>query len=317
MKSVKSAKIRVSPAERIKMTVREYIKYRSFVLMFLPVMIYFIVFKYIPMFGNVLAFKNFKFKLGIFGSEWVGFEHFIDLFSSPSFLEVFRNTLIISFSKLLVNFPCPIIFAILLNEIKGKWFKKSIQTISYLPHFVSWVILAGIFKQFLSPSTGPVNIALSSMGLDPIYFLGEPSVFRFTLVFTSLWKGLGWGAIVYLAALSSIDPGLYEAAEIDGANRFHKIIYITVPSLAPVMTVMFILAVGKIMNDDFDQIYNLLSPAVYSTGDVIGTFSYRRGIVDMSYEFSTAVGLFQNIISFALVIITNAFANKVGENGIW
>lgn len=317
MKSVKSAKIRVSPAERIKMTVREYIKYRSFVLMFLPVMIYFIVFKYIPMLGNVLAFKNFKFKLGIFGSEWVGFEHFIDLFSSPSFLEVFRNTLIISFSKLLVNFPCPIIFAILLNEIKGKWFKKSIQTISYLPHFVSWVILAGIFKQFLSPSTGPVNIALSSMGLDPIYFLGEPSVFRFTLVFTSLWKGLGWGAIVYLAALSSIDPGLYEAAEIDGANRFHKIIYITVPSLAPVMTVMFILAVGKIMNDDFDQIYNLLSPAVYSTGDVIGTFSYRRGIVDMSYEFSTAVGLFQNIISFALVIITNAFANKVGENGIW
>ena len=317
MKSVKAAKVRVSPAERIKITVREYIKYRSFVLMFLPVMIYFIVFKYIPMFGNVLAFKNFKFKLGIFGSEWVGFEHFIDLFSSPSFLEVFRNTLIISFSKLLVNFPCPIIFAILLNEIKGKWFKKSIQTISYLPHFVSWVILAGIFKQFLSPSTGPVNIALDAIGMDPIYFLGEPSVFRFTLVFTSLWKGLGWGAIVYLAALSSIDPGLYEAAEIDGANRLHKIVYITIPSLAPVMTVMFILAVGKIMNDDFDQIYNLLTPAVYSTGDVIGTFSYRRGIVDMSYEFSTAVGLFQNVISFALVIITNTFANKIGENGIW
>lgn len=317
MKKQNTMSVHRIPAEKIRATAKSYIKYRSFVLMFLPVLIYLIVFKYIPMFGNVLAFKDFKFKLGIFGSEWVGFEHFIDLFSSPSFLEVFRNTLIISFSKLLVNFPCPIIFAILLNEIRGKMFKKCIQTVSYLPHFVSWVILAGIFKQFLSPSTGPINILLSAMHLDTIYFLGEPSVFRFTLVITSLWKSLGWGAIVYLAALTSIDPGLYEAAEIDGANRLHKILYITVPSLAPVMTIMFILSVGKIMNDDFDQIYNLLTPAVYSTGDVIGTFSYRRGIVDMSYEFSTAVGLFQNVISFVLVVITNTFANKVGENGIW
>lgn len=295
----------------------KYVKYKSFFFMFLPTLIFFIIFKYIPVFGNVIAFKNFSIKEGIWGGEWVGLAHFYELFTAPSFYEVFRNTLTISFSKLLVNFPTPIVFAILLNEIGNKYFKKTVQTLSYLPHFISWVVLASIFKQFLSPSTGPINILIKQFGGTPIYFLGDPKIFPYVLVFTSLWQSLGWSSIVYLAAISGIDPGLYEAATMDGANRFHKMVHITVPSIAPVMVIMFILAVGKITTDDFDQIYNFLSPAVYSTGDVIGTYVYRKGIVDMSYEFSTAVGLFQNVIAFALVVVTNLFAKRVGDYGIW
>ena len=295
----------------------KYIKYRSFVFMFLPVAIFFIVFKYIPVLGNVIAFQNFSIKKGLWGGEWVGLKHFYDLFTTPSFYEVFKNTLVISFSKLLVNFPVPILFAILLNEVGNKHFKKTVQTLSYLPHFISWVVLASIFKQFLAPSTGPINIIIKSLGGTPIYFLGDPKIFPFVLVGTSLWQSLGWSSIVYLAAIAGIDPGLYEAATMDGANRLHKMVHITLPSIAPVMTIMFILAVGKITTDDFDQIYNFLTPAVYSTGDVIGTFVYRKGIIDMSYEFSTAVGLFQNAIAFALVIITNLFAKRVGDYGIW
>jgi putative aldouronate transport system permease protein len=234
-----------------------------------------------------------------------------------SFREVFRNTLIISSLKLVFGFPAPIIFALLLNEMRALRFKKAVQTISYLPHFVSWVILGGLFMQFLSPSSGPINIVLKSLDMRPIYFLADKNWFRPVLVITSIWKGVGWGSIIYLASLAGIDPGLYEAAEIDGAGRFRKAISITLPSLVPVITIMFIFSIGGIVKDDFDQIFNLYNHAVYSVGDVLGTYTYRVGLVDMRYSFSTAVGLFTNVISFALIILTNTITKRVNEYGLW
>jgi putative aldouronate transport system permease protein len=294
-----------------------YWKYRYLVLLFLPAMIYYIIFHYAPLYGIQIAFKNFISIRGIVNSPWVGLNNFKLLFSMGSFKEVFRNTIIISFLKLLFGFPAPIIFAILLNEIRALKFKKVVQTISYLPHFVSWVILGGLFLQFLSPSTGPINILLKSLGMQPIYFLADKFWFRPVLVMTSIWKGVGWGSIIYLASLSGIDPQLYEAAEIDGAGRFRKAISITLPSLVPVITIMLIFSVGGIVKDDFDQIFNLYNAAVYSVADVLSTYTYRIGLIEMRFSFSTAVGLFTNVISFVLIIITNAITKYVNEYGLW
>jgi putative aldouronate transport system permease protein len=282
-----------------------------------PAIIYYGIFAYGPLYGIQIAFKNFIFRQGIMKSPWVGFANFKMLFGMRSFQEVFRNTVIISFAKLIFGFPAPIIFAILLNEMRTRRFKKAVQTVSYLPHFVSWVILAGIFSQLLSPTSGPINEFLKFLGLKPIYFLADKFWFRPVLVLTSIWKGVGWGSIVYLASLSGIDPELYEAAEIDGAGRFRKAVSITVPCLVPVITIMFIFAIGGIVRDDFDQIFNLYNPAVYSVGDVLSTYTYRIGLVDMRYSFSTAVGLFTNLISFILIIITNMITKRINEYGLW
>jgi putative aldouronate transport system permease protein len=294
-----------------------YWKHRYLVILFLPGLIYYGVFCYTPMYGVQIAFKNFIFRLGIMDSPWVGLENFRLLFSMGSFREVFRNTIIISSLKLVWGFPAPIIFALLLNEMRALRFKKVIQTLSYLPHFVSWVILGGLFVQFLSPSTGPINILLKSLGLNPVYFLADKSWFRPVLVATSIWKGIGWGSIIYLASLAGVDPQLYEAADIDGAGRFRKMINISLPSLAPVITIMFIFSVGGIVKDDFDQIFNLYNPAVYSVGDVLGTYTYRVGLIDMRYSFSTAVGLFTNVISFVLILTANWIAKRINDYGLW
>jgi putative aldouronate transport system permease protein len=287
------------------------------VFLFLPALIYYAVFCYAPLYGIQIAFKNFIFRLGIMKSPWVGLVNFQRLFGMGSFRQVFRNTVIISGLKLIFGFPAPIIFALLLNEMRALRFKKLVQTLSYLPHFVSWVILGGLFMQFLSPSTGPINIVLKAMGLKSIYFLADKNWFRPVLILTSIWKGVGWGSIIYLASLSGIDPGLYEAADIDGAGRFRKAVSITLPSLIPVITIMFIFSVGSIVKDDFDQIFNLYNPAVYSVGDVLGTYTYRVGLVEMQYSFSTAVGLFTNVISFALIVLTNTITKRVNEYGLW
>lgn len=294
-----------------------YWKYRYLIVMFIPVIIYYIVFHYVPIYGVLLAFKDYRFKLGIMGSKWVGLEHFKFIFSTASFWEVFKNTLIISLYKLMVSFPAPILFALLLNEIGNKYFKRIIQTISYLPHFVSWVVLGGLFMQFLSPSIGPINIILKGLGMNPVYFLADPKWFRTVLVSTTVWKGIGWGSIVYLAALTGVNPELYEAATVDGAGRFKKVIHVTIPALVPVITIMFILAVGNLISDDFDQIFNLYNPAVYKVGDVISTYSYRMGLVNMEYSIATALGLFKNIISLVLIVTTNIITKRINEYGIW
>ena len=294
-----------------------YWKHRYLVFLFIPAVIYYAIFQYGPLYGIQIAFKNFSAYLGIWKSPWVGFENFKLLFSFPSFRQVFSNTVIISSLKFLFGFPAPIIFALLLNEMRVLRFKKAVQTISYLPHFVSWVILAGLFYQFLSPSTGPINILLQSLGFTPIYFLASEVWFRPVLVITSIWKGVGWGSIIYLAALSGVDPQLYEAAEIDGAGRLRKAISITLPSLIPVITISLIFSAGNLIKDDFDQIFNLYNPAVYRVGDVLGTYTYRVGLIEMRYHFSTAVGLFLNVVSFGILILTNAIAKRVNEYGLW
>jgi putative aldouronate transport system permease protein len=294
-----------------------YWKHRYLFVLFIPAIVYYGIFRYGPLYGIQIAFKDFIFRRGITGSPWVGMENFKLLFSMGSFKEVLRNTVIISFLKLVFGFPAPIVFAILLNEIRALKYKKFIQTVSYLPHFVSWVILGGVFMQFLSPSTGPVNIILQNLGIKPIYFLASEIWFRPVLVITSIWKGVGWGSIIYLASISGIDPELYEAAEIDGAGRLRKAISITVPSLVPVITIMMIFSIGGIIQDDFDQIFNLYNPAVYKVGDVLSTYNYRVGLVEMKYSFSAAVGLFTNIISFVLILITNSITKRVNEYGLW
>lgn len=294
-----------------------YWKNRYLVMLFFPAVIYYLIFHYAPLYGVQIAFKDYIFRKGIWNSPWIGFANFKNLFSMGTFRQVFRNTLVISFYKLCFGFPAPILFAILLSEIRFVHFKKLTQTVSYLPHFVSWVVLGGLFMQLLSPSTGPINIFLKSIGAKPIYFLADAKWFRSVLVMTSLWKGIGWGSIIYLAAISGINPELYEAATIDGAGRFKKIVHITFPCIVPVVTIMFIFAVGGIINDDFDQIFNLYNPAVYKVADVISTYIYRVGLIEMKYSFSAAVGLFKNIIAFMMILGTNAITKRINEYGIW
>lgn len=285
--------------------------------MLIPGLLFFLVFCYGPMYGLIIAFQDYYPLKGVSGSAFVGLKHFKALFTDPFFLSVLKNTIIISLYKLIVCFPAPIILCLALNEIRHMRFKKLAQSISYLPHFISWVVVSGIIIEFLSPSRGPVNILLQNIGLNPIFFVAEPKYFRGVLVLSDLWKSIGWGSIVYLAAVTSVDPTLYEAAEMDGAGRIKKIIHVTLPALVPIITVMFIMESGKILNDSFEQVYNFLTPTTYAVGDVISTFVYRMGIQKMQYSFTTAVDLFKNGISFILVLLTNYIARKTNDYALW
>lgn len=267
------------------------------------------------MYGVLIAFKDYKFRDGILGSKWVGLKHFKEMFRGQSFTTVFKNTIVLSTLKLLVGFPAPIILALLLNELRSQKFKKMVQTISYLPHFLSWVILSGIIIQLLSPSIGPIAHIRKSLGLEPIFYMADTRWIRHILIISSLWKNVGWGTIVYLAGISNVDPELYEAATVDGAGRFKKAIHITLPALVPIITFIFIMSVGSIIQDDFDQIMNLANnPAVQQVTEVISTYTYKMGLVKMQYSYSTAVGLFKNIIAIALVLTTNMITKKISDS---
>lgn len=296
-----------------------YKKYPALCVMLLPVIVYFVVFKYVPMAGIVMAFKDYKLGLGIWRSPWNGLENFEKAFSTITFVRSMKNTLVISLLKMAVGFPAPICFALLLNEVRSSGYKRVVQTISYLPHFLSWVVMAGILSQLLSPNNGAVNYILTRFfGLEkPIYFLGDNDYFRGTLVVSDVWKGVGWGSILYLATISSIDPTLYEAAICDGAGRLQRVWYITLPCILPTITIMLILNCGSIMDAGFDQVLNLYNAAVYKTGDIIDTYVYRYGLGKMQYSLGTAVGLFKNLIGFALVVGTNFIAKKISGDGIW
>ncbi len=291
--------------------------HKEYYLMLIPGLLFFLVFSYGPMYGLVIAFQDYYPLKGIAESEFVGLKHFEALFTNPFFGDVLANTIIISIYKLLVCFPAPIILCLALNEIGNLKFKKIVQSISYLPHFISWVIVSGVIMEFLSPSRGFINVIITSLGGESIFFIADPKYFRSVLVLSDMWKTVGWGSIVYLAAVTGIDPSLYEAASIDGAGRVRKILSITLPALIPIITVMCIMESGKILNDSFQQVYNLLTPTTMGVGDVISTFVYRMGIEKMQFSFSTAVGLFKNIISFALVMLTNYIARKTSDYALW
>lgn len=300
-----------------KSFLQEYIRYRYFIIMLFPVLIYYGIFQYGPMYGIIVAFKDFYPLRGILGSPWAGLKHFEELFNSLFFITVLKNTLVISFYKLLFGFPAPILLALLLNEVRHLKFKKAVQSITYLPHFISWVVLAGLVIEMLSPTRGPINIILQNMGLDPVYFIAEPTWFRSVLVSSGIWREVGWSSIIYLAAITNVDPEMYDVAELDGAGRFRKIWNITLPAIAPVVVIMFIFATGSIINDDFDQIYNLLNAKVMGVGDVISTYTFREGLQRMNYSYASAVGVFKNIVAFTLVIITNTIARKTSDYAIW
>ncbi|WP_019636857.1 ABC transporter permease [Paenibacillus fonticola] len=279
-------------------------------LMILPGIILTVIFSYVPIMGTVIAFQKFVPSKGIFNSKWIGLDNFRYMLDMPNFTSVLWNTIFIAILKIIAGLIVPIIFALLLNELAGAFFKRTIQTIIYFPYFLSWVILGGILIDILSPSSGIVNEFLGVFGVKPIFFLGDDKWFPYTLVLTDTWKTFGYGTIVYLAALTGIDQSLYEAATMDGANRWKQTIHITLPGMLPIITLMTVLSLGNVLNAGFEQVFNLYSPMVYSTGDIIDTLVYRIGLVDAQYGVATAVGLFKSLISFVLIVLSNKLANK-------
>lgn len=285
-------------------------------LMILPGMIMLAIFVFVPLFGSLMAFENYIPAKGIFGSKWVGLENFKFLFSLPDSKQVFMNTLIIAFAKLILNIIIPVTFAILLNEISAKLFKRTFQTIVYLPHFLSWVVLATVVTNMFSLS-GPFNAVITALGGDPIQFMSDNNWFRKVIIGTDVWKEFGYNSVVYLAALTGISPDFYEAASIDGANRFKQILHITVPALLPTIILMTALNLGNILNAGFDQIFNLYNPLVYETSDIIDTYVYRIGMVERQYSIGAAVGLLKSVISFILILGANKCAKKATGSGIF
>ncbi|MEK3794411.1 ABC transporter permease subunit [Paenibacillus sp. FSL R7-0204] len=271
-------------------------------LMLLPGLVMIILFSYVPMAGVMIAFQKFIPAKGLFGDQkWVGLDNFEYVMNLPSFTQVLWNTLFISSLKLILGLIIPLVFAILLNELASNVIKRSVQTAIYLPYFLSWVVLGGILIDILSPSGGIVNEFLGWFGVSKIFFLGDNDWFPFTLIASDVWKNFGYGTIVYLAAITGIDPGLYEAATIDGANRWHKTWHITIPGIRMVIVLLSVLSLGQLLNAGFDQVFNLYSPQVYESGDILDTFVYRIGLLDAQYGVATAVGFFKSIISLTLI----------------
>ncbi|KRF09764.1 protein lplB [Paenibacillus sp. Soil766] len=285
-------------------------------LMFAPVIVYFVIFKYIPMVGTIIAFKDYNYKDGIFGSPWVGFDNFKALFQMPDTVRVIMNSFRISILKLIVEFPLPILLAILLNEVRKSWYKKTVQTLVYLPHFLSWVIVGGVVVVLFSQETGIINKIIAYFGLPKTAFLYQTGSWFAIFLGAGVWKEAGYQAIVYLAALSAIDPSLYEAASIDGAGKWRKIWNITLPSLTPTIMIMFILTIGRILEVGFDQVYILQNPVVTDVSQIISTYIYKFGLQGGQINLTSAMGLFESFISLVLIVLANGIARKFG-NGLW
>jgi putative aldouronate transport system permease protein len=283
----------------------------------LPGLVFLLLFKYTPMYGILIAFQDFNIFGGIGGSEWVGLAQFEKLIHSSDFMNVLINTLVISLYKIVILFPIPVLIALLLNEVKRMFFKRTIQTVIYLPHFLSWVIISGLFITILSPAGGLVNEIISSFGGHPVSFLTDNQFFRSVIVFTAGWKETGWNAIVFIAAIAGIEQEQYEAAAIDGAGRIRQMISITLPGILPTVVLMFILRIGSLLEAGTEQILTMYNPLVYQTGDVIGTYVYRLGLGQQDYSFSTAVGLFNSVVGFVLVLSGNMLSRKFLNRSIW
>ena len=286
-------------------------------LMILPVVAYYIIFHYVPMYGIQIAFKDFIPKLGFSGSPWVGFDHFTRFFSGYNFRNLLLNTIGISVYGLLAGFPIPILFALLLNYLPGKWFRKSVQMVSYAPNFISTVVMCGIITIFLTPDTGIVSQLIKSFGGSSVSFLSVPEYFKSIYVWTGVWQGMGFGSIIYISALSGVDYQIHEAAIIDGATKFQRITHIDIPSIAPTMIVLLILSLGSIMGVGFEKVYLLQNPLNMSASDVISTYVYRVGLIDSDYSYSTAIGLFNSVINAILLVTVNSIAKKFSSTSLW
>ena len=282
-----------------------------FHIMLLPAVVITFIFKYIPFAGITMAFEDYTPLKGLFDQTWGGLDNYRYLFSLPGFGSVIWNTVFIAVMKMVGNLIFPVLIALLLNEIREKHYKKTVQTVLYLPHFISWAALAGIFIDILSPSGGIVNQLIQALGFKPVFFLGDSAVFPYTMAVTDIWKELGWGTIVYLAAITGIDPTYYEAARIDGAGKFKQVLYVTIPGILPMILLMMVLSVGNVLQAGFEQVFNLYSPQVYSTGDIIDTYVYRIGVIEAKFDLATAVGLFKSAISFVLIMVGYKLADKL------
>ncbi len=296
-----------------------YINYKRHKMVYwmtLPVVLYFVVFHYLPMAGIIMAFQDFSPKTGIFGSEWVGFQNFIDFFNSPNFIRVLKNTLALSLLDLLFGFPAPIILALLLNEIRARLFKRTVQTISYLPYFLSTAIIAGLIHDFTS-STGPITTMIAPLLGKTANLLSLPEMFRTIFVSTNIWQFMGYNSIIYLAALSRVDSEQYEAAKIDGAGHWKQCIHVTIPGISSTIIIMLILNLGQMLNVNFEKVLLLYNSAIYETADVISTYIYRQGILSHNYGYSTAVGLFNSVIGLLLIVSANYVSKKYSETRLF
>jgi len=280
--------------------------------MILPIVLHMFIFRYGPMYGVIMAFKNFRIGDGIWGSAWVGLKHFNRLFTGLDFKMILTNSIVMNVYLVVFTFPIPILLALLMNEIRGVLYKRSVQTLMYLPHFVSWVIISGIIIEMLSPSTGVVNRIMGLFGLEPIYFMANPSWWRFMFVMSDIWKGAGWGTIIYLAAIAGVDVEQYEAARIDGATRFQQAWNITVPAIMPTVSLLLIMRMTSMMDLGFEQVYTLMNDFVRRSAEVFSTYNYRMGIERMEYSYTTAIGLFQQVVNFILLLIANNTSRRLG-----
>lgn len=294
---------------------RTFWKYRALYLISVPGILYFIIFKYIPLLGSVIAFQDYNIFDGFTGSKWVGFEHFARMFAHYDFIKILKNTVLIGIYDLVLAFPAPIILALLLNELRVVLYKRVLQTVVYMPHFLSWVIVSGIAIGILSPSTGAVNHFIAWLGFEPIYFLGEESWIRTVLISSGIWRDSGYGTIIYLAALAGINPDLYEASEVDGANRWRQTISITLPSLLPTIMILFLLHIGKFLDFGFERVYVFLNPLNKENGEILDTYIYTAGLLGQQFSYTTAIGLFKALVGVIFIVTGNVLSKKTtGES---
>ncbi len=300
---------------RLGETGRYLWRYRILYLLSVPGILYFFLFKYVPLFGSVIAFQNYNIFKGITGSDWVGLEHFQKMFSHYDFLRILNNTLLLGLYDLVIAFPVPILLAILLNEVRMIVFKRLLQTIVYMPHFLSWVVISGIFMGIFSMDAGVVNKALGFLGMQPIYFLGEDSYIRSILIGSGIWRDSGYGTIIFLAAIAGINPDLYEAAEVDGAGRLKQIWSITLPCLLPTIMILLLLHIGKFLDLGFERVFVFLNPLNLESGEILDTYIYKAGLLSQQYSYTTAIGLFKSVVGLMLILLGNFFSKKTtGES---
>lgn len=295
---------------------RDWRRNRSLYMLVIPVILFYILFHYKPMYGAIIAFQDYNPRLGVMGSEWVGFSQFTRFFTSPYFERLLKNTLLLSFYGIIFGFPAPIILALLLNELKAKKFKKTVQTITYLPHFISLVVVTGIIKDF-TQSTGLINDIIVLFGGTRSSLIQNPQLYRTIYIVSDIWQGIGWGSIIYLSALSGVDQQLYEASSIDGAGRWKQLLHVTLPGITPTIVIMLILRIGQLLGTGYEKTILLYNEATYETADVIASYIYRVGILERNWSYSTAIGLFNSVINLILLIVTNKISKRVSQTSLW
>lgn len=301
-------------------TVKKSIKkHWQLYLLLIPVIAYYIVFKYKPMVGVQIAFRDFRLRKGMWNSNWVGMKHFIRFFSSYNCLPIITNTLYLGFLSLVFCFPFPVFLALVFNELRSEKLKKTMQTITYAPHFISTIVVVGMLMAMCSPSTGIVNTLLMNLGLvrEPVYLMGSGKYFRLMYILSGIWKDAGWNAIIFISALAAIDPSLYEAARVDGASRWQQLIFVTLPSILPTIVIMLILESGKVLNIGFEKVYAMQTDLNLSVSEVISTYTYKVGLENLEYDYATAIGLFNSVVSFILLIVVNGISKRATETSLW